>query len=173
MPNSRYGGYQYETSPRKLKPEYKPNKKEDVKKKSTTINKNKVNKKNKKKKHLKPQTKIVTYVVLGFVILLAISYRNSLITERFSKKEQLKGDLAVIEKENQQLEVNIQNSLNLSNIEKVAKENSGMKKLDSTQKRYVNLPKKDYVEPASEQVIIEEEKNWFEKVVELLTEKIF
>jgi hypothetical protein len=173
MPNSRYGGYQYETSPRKLKPEYKPNKKEDVKKKSTTINKNKVNKKNKKKKHLKPQTKIVTYVVLGFVILLAISYRNSLITERFSKKEQLKSDLAVIEKENQQLEVNIQNSLNLSNIEKAAKENSGMKKLDSTQKRYVNLPKKDYVEPASEQVIIEEEKNWFEKVVELLTEKIF
>ena len=130
-------------------------------------------KKNKKKKHLKPQTKIVTYVVLGFVILLAISYRNSLITERFSKKEQLKSDLAVIEKENQQLEVNIQNSLNLSNIEKAAKENSGMKKLDSTQKRYVNLPKKDYVEPASEQVIIEEEKNWFEKVVELLTEKIF
>ena len=122
MPNSRYGGYQYETSPRKLKPEYKPNKKEDVKKKSTTINKNKVNKKNKKKKHLKPQTKIVTYVVLGFVILLAISYRNSLITERFSKKEQLKSDLAVIEKENQQLEVNIQNSLNLSNIEKAAKE---------------------------------------------------
>ena len=58
-------------------------------------------------------------------------------------------------------------------IEKAAKENSGMKKLDSTQKRYVNLPKKDYVEPASEQVIIEEEKNWFEKVVELLTEKIF
>ena len=49
MPNSRYGGYQYETSPRKLKPEYKPNKKEDVKKKSTTINKNKVNKKNKRK----------------------------------------------------------------------------------------------------------------------------
>lgn len=173
MPNSRYGGYQYETSPRKLKPEYKPNKKEDVKKKSTTINKNKVNKKNKKKKHLKPQTKIVTYVVLGFVILLAISYRNSLITERFSKKEQLKSDLAVIEKENQQLEVNIQNSLNLSNIEKAAKENSGMKKLDSTQKRYVNLPKKDYVEPASEQVIIEEEKNWFEKVIELLTEKYF
>lgn len=53
MPNSRYGGYQYETSPRKLKPEYKPNKKEDVKKKSTTINKNKVNKKNKKKKTFK------------------------------------------------------------------------------------------------------------------------
>ena len=71
------------------------------------------------------------------------------------------------------MEVNIQNSLNLSNIEKVAKENSGMKKLDATQKHYVNLPKKDYVEPASEQIIIEEEKNWFEKIIEVLTEKIF
>ena len=116
---------------------------------------------------------MVSYVLLGFVILLAISYRNSLITESFNKKEQLKSDLAVIEKENQQLEVNIQNSLNLSNIEKAAKENSGMKKLDATQKHYVNLPKKDYVEPASEQIIIEEEKNWFEKIIEVLIEKIF
>ena len=170
MPNSRYGGYQYETSPRKLKPEYKPNKKEDVKKKSTTINKNKVNKKNKKKKHLKPQTKIVTYVLLGFVILLAISYRNSLITERFSKKEQLKSDLAVIEKENQQLEVNIQNSLNLSNIEKAAKENSGMKKLDSTQKRYVNLPKKDeLIERISKNLSDDEINNEFENSTFVLT----
>ena len=62
---------------------------------------------------------------------------------------------------------------NLSNIEKAAKENSGMKKLDATQKHYVNLPKKDYVEPASEQIIIEEEKNWFEKIIEVLIEKIF
>ncbi len=47
------------------------------------------------------------------------------------------------------------------------------KKLDSTQKKDMLIYlKKDYVEPASEQVIIEEEKNWFEKkVVELLTEK--
>ena len=161
--------YQYETSPRKLKPEYEPIKNDDVKKKSSTLKQ-----KNKKsQKQAKLEVKTIMYIVIGFAILFAISYRNSLITESFNKKEQLKSDLAVIEKENQQLEVNIQNSLNLSNIEKAAKENSGMKKLDATQKHYVNLPKKDYVEPASEQIIIEEEKNWFEKIIEVLTEKIF
>ena len=180
MPNSRYSGYQYETSPRKIKPEYEPQQKKKNSNKTGNNNKNKTSTAKKKttsantkrKKHVNSQVKVVSYVLLGFVILLAISYRNSLITESFNKKEQLKSDLAVIEKENQQLEVNIQNSLNLSNIEKAAKENSGMKKLDATQKHYVNLPKKDYVEPASEQIIIEEEKNWFEKIIEVLIEKI-
>ncbi len=179
MPNSNYGKYQYETSPRKVKPEYEPQRKRDNISKTTTTNKNKpkiVEKKkvnSNKKKHINQQIKVVEYVILGFIILLAISYRNSLITESFNKKEQLKSDLAVIEKENQQLEVNIQNALNLSNIEKAAKENLGMKKLDSTQKRYVSLPKKDYVEPASEQITTSEEKPWFEKIIEILTEKIF
>ena len=39
-----------------------------------------------------------------------------------------------------------------------------MKKLDESQKVYVNLPKKDYVEPASEQVVVTEEKAWYEKL---------
>lgn len=38
----------------------------------------------------------------------------------------------------------------------------GMKKLDDSQKVYVSLPKKDYVETASEQVVVTEEQNWFE-----------
>ncbi len=29
----------------------------------------------------------------------------------------------------------------------------------------MDLPKKDYIEPATEEVVIEEDKNWFEKVV--------
>ena len=131
MPNSRYSGYQYETSPRKIKPEYEPQQKKKNSNKTGNNNKNKTSTAKKKttsantkrKKHVNSQVKVVSYVLLGFVILLAISYRNSLITESFNKKEQLKSDLAVIEKENQQLEVNIQNSLNLSNIEKAAKEN--------------------------------------------------
>ena len=44
-----------------------------------------------------------------------------------------------------------------------------MQKLDDTQKIYVSLPKKDYVEPASEQVVVEEEKNWFESIIEKIT----
>ena len=41
-----------------------------------------------------------------------------------------------------------------------------MQKLDNSQKVYVSLDKEDYVEPASEEVIMEEEKNWFEQLLD-------
>ena len=84
-----------------------------------------------------------------FAVLFAISYRNSLINENFAKIKTLKSDLAVIQKENGQLEINIENSLNLQNVEQSAKELLGMQKLNSSQSVYVNLPKEDYVEPAT------------------------
>ena len=39
-----------------------------------------------------------------------------------------------------------------------------MQKLSSKQTVYINLPKKDYVEQRTEEVIIEEEKNIFETI---------
>jgi len=169
MPSSRYSGYQYETSPKKLKPEYETKKNPYSKKKTATLNK-----KNKQQNVAKssPQAKFVLYTVIGFMILFAISYRNSLINETFTKKEKLKNDLAVIQKENEQLEVNIQNSLNLNNVEKSAKELLGMRKLDNLQKRYVNLPKQDYIEPAGEEIVINQNENWFEKIVNGLLKSI-
>lgn len=162
--------YQYETSPRKLNPEYETGKKQNSKKKNTVLNKKQP--KAKTKKYIKSHTKIVLYVVIGFAILFAISYRNSLITESFNTKEDLKKQLSSLQKENAQLEINIQSSLNLSNIEKSASSMLGMKKLDETQKIYVSLPKKDYIEPASEQVVVEEETNWFEKMLDSITDFI-
>ena len=106
-----------------------------------------------------------------FASLLVISYRNSQINEKFNANAALKTKLASIEKENEQLKVNLENSLNLSNIEKTAKEKLGMQKLDSTQKVYVSLDKKDYVEPASEEVVIEEDTNWFQKLLNTLLGK--
>ena len=163
--NPARAGYQYETSPRKLKPEYEPQKNPYSKKKSSTLKQ----KKTKEKRKLKPKARAIFYILAGFTILFAISYRNSLITENFNHKEELKQELSVLQKENAQLQINIQNSLNLSNIEKSANSKLGMQKLDDTQKIYVSLPKKDYVEPASEQVVVEEEKNWFESIIEKIT----
>ncbi len=159
--------YQYETSPRKLKPEYEPKKNPYAKKKSSTLKQKK--QKVQEKKHIKPNVKAVLYVLIGFTILFAISYRNSLITASFNETEDLKKQLGSLQKENAQLEINIQNSLNLRNIEKSASSMLGMKKLDESQKVYVNLPKKDYVEPASEQVVITEEKTWYEKLWDNIT----
>ena len=153
--------YQYETSPRKLRPEEQP-----LKRKNTTKKKSTAKQKNTKSNQ---QIKTIMYIIAGFAILFAISYRNSLITASFNQKESLKKQLSTLQKENAQTEINIQTSLNLSNIEKSASSMLGMKKLDDSQKVYVSLPKKDYVETASEQVVVTEEQNWFEKLIENIT----
>lgn len=169
MANYRYSRYQYETSPRKLEPEYEPIKENYKKRKTTNVKKKQ--EKVQPKRHIKKQIKVVTYVCLIFASLLVISYRNSLINESFNENEGIKSDLAAIEKENEQLRVNLENSLNLSNIEKLAEEKLGMQKLDNSQKVYVSLDKKDYVESAVEEVVIQENQNWFEKILNTLLGK--
>ena len=70
--------------------------------------------------------------------------------------QELKEELAQIEKQNAQLEVAIENGMNLNNLEQEAKTQLGMQKLNSKQTIYATLPKTDYIEPASEQVVIGE-----------------
>lgn len=174
----RQVNYQYETSPRKVKPEYeqrknpysKKKKASTLKKKNQPTNNQNKNNQSKNKKRLKSHVKTALYILVGFTILFAISYRNSLITESFNRKENFKNQLSVLQKENAQLEISIQNSLNLANIEKSASELLGMKKLDDSQKVYVTLPKKDYVQPASEQVLVAEETSWYEKLINSIME---
>jgi len=116
------------------------------------------------KASVKARLKIVMFLVAGFSVLFAISYQNSLISESFNRKEQYKKEMEALSKTNQQIEVSIENNLNLNNIEQTAKEQIGMQKLSNNQKIYVNLPKQDFVAPASEQVVIEENQNFFQKL---------
>ena len=164
MANYRTSGYQYETSPRKLEPEYRPEKNPYSKKKSGALKNKDVKQKEKPRNQVKERLKLVINIAMIFSALFVISYRNSKINESFNKNADLKQSLAVTQKENEQLQVNIENSLNLSNIEKIAKEKLGMQKLDNSQKVYVSLPKKDYIEPAVEKVTIEENQNIFQKI---------
>lgn len=168
MAYQRYQGYQYETSPRKLQPEYEPIKKPYQKKKSSVRKENITKSKSQTKKSIKEKRRAMMYIAIGFAILFAISYRNSLITENFNKKENLKENLSAIEKENEQLKINIENSLNLNNVEQSAKEKLGMQKLDNNQKIYINLPKKDYVESATQDVVKTEDTNVFQKIIKEL-----
>ena len=124
------------------------------------------------KASIKPKLKIVMLLIAGFSVLFAISYQNSLINESFNKKEQYKKEAEALSKTNQQMEVNIENSLNLNNIEQVAKEKIGMQKLSNNQKIYVKLPKQDYVAPAAEQVVIEEDTGFWGKIVKGFTKAL-
>ena len=158
--------YQYETSPRKLEPRYKntPNNKNN--KKKLEVIKNEPNKKAgiSKKEQARRRRSQICSVLVVFALLVMISYRNSLITEEFKSIQNLKSDLTNIEKENKQLEVSIEGSLNLTKIEKIALEQLGMQKQTVEQTIYTELPKEDYVEAGTED---EEEQSWFQKILNI------
>ena len=167
-------GYQYGTSPRKLEPEYKPNKKrKNVKKQAPknihkTIQRQNIQlSKEQKSKNIKHA---ITVLAL-FVLLFTISYRNSLINENFKKVQNLKENLALIKKENEQLQVSIENGLNLNNLEQEAKEKLGMQKLTNKQTEYISLPKKDYVEPANDEIEIQNDDNIIKKILNKIFNK--
>lgn len=167
--------YQYETSPRKLEPDYKPSKKNN-KSSNKKNNKAKLKKTNlqiKKEKEIlqkKLKFKVIIYVLVLFAAFFVITYRNSQIDESFMKVKSMQSDLALLQKENEQLKVNIENSFNLSTIEQQAKELLGMQKLDNSQKEYISLPKKDFVEPVSEKIIFQDGSDtWYEKLLRVIT----
>lgn len=193
MPNRQYS-YQYETSPRKIKPDYnKP------KKNAPQYNKSKTKTKPKSKQNVKPKikkpdekaikntvkkqdnqtaknvqiekTKVAVFFksALLFGIVFFMIFMNTRLSESITQIQNLKAQITEIQKENDQLEINIQNNINLNNIEQAAKELLGMQKLSSKQTFYINLPKKDYVEPKTEKVIIEEENT---SVLENIIEKV-
>lgn len=156
-----YSRYEYETSPRKLEPDYDVPQKKQAKPKAK---KKKSLSKKQQKAIKKKKIKTTMWVILGFAIVFLISSRNAKIDENFAQVRELKEELAAIEKENAQLEVSIESSLNLTNIKQQAKSLLGMQELTNRQTVYIELPKTDYIEPAAEDVIIEEEKGFFEKI---------
>ena len=156
MAMQRYMKYQYETSPRKLQPEYRPVRKK-YPTKSTAPKKKVSNSTKVTAAQRRVRKRLIIALFIIFASIFTISYRSSQIDEAFTKGEEMKQSYLAIEKENDQLKVDIENSLNYNNIEQAAKEMLGMQKLSNKQTIYVNLPKKDYIQAATEGVVIEDE----------------
>lgn len=149
--------YEYETSPRKYRDPYIDTARA-VKNKAKTKTKAKVKEVNK--------IKIYSYIVLVFAMFAVISFRNSVINETYNQKESLKSQVLAAEKENEQLRINIENNLNLENIQKRATEELGMQKSSNSQKVYINLEKKDYIETGKDKIILEDSRPWIVQVVD-------
>lgn len=165
--------YQYETSPRKLEPDYTRKSKQRPKRKQLKVVENMPRQQIKVSKEQRKRQLRTTVTVVGlFLLLLTISCRNSQIDKQFDKIQDQKKQLAALQKENEQLNVSIQNSVNISIIEKVAKEELGMQKLSSKQTVYITLPKKDYVETAAEKVVINEPQTWWQKITTKINDLI-
>ena len=149
--------YEYETSPRKYREPYIDTAKA-VKNKAKAKTKAKVKEVNK--------IKIYSYIALIFAMFAVISFRNSLINETYNQKESLKAQVSAAEKENEQLRINIENNLNLENIQRRATEELGMQKSSNSQKVYINLEKKDYIETGKDKIILEDRRPWIVQVVD-------
>lgn len=159
--------YQYGTNPRKVDTDYSKSNKSISKRKTLKVVEDLPRQSVKlTSDERKKQVKMTFTVIALFLLLVTISCRNSQIDRKFNNIQEQKKQLATLQKENEQLRVNIENSQNLSNVEKVARDELGMQKLSSKQTVYVTLPKKDYVQPAYEKIVIDEEESWWEKIAD-------
>ena len=159
--------YQYGTSPRKLEPDYTRKSKQKPKRKQLKVVEDIPRQQIKVSKEQRKRQMKTTVTVVGlFLLLLTISCRNSQIDKQFNQIQNQKKQLAALQKDNEQLKVSIENSVNISNIEKIAKEELGMQKLSSKQTVYIALPKKDYVETESEKVVKTETKTWWQNLAD-------
>ena len=169
--------YQYGTSPRKYEPEYTPrttrkttnkkatNKKDAQKAPIKSDAKKRIEKQRAKKvEERKSRTLQVVVVLAIFGMLLALSYREITIMEMFNQKKDMEEQLAVIQKENGQIEKSIkevESKLNWNEINQIATEQLGMQKKAGIP---IDLEKSDNVETKSE-FIKEEETNIIEKII--------
>lgn len=174
--------YQYETSPRKYEPEYtrrvtttktktsqtkkvapKGNAKKVAKRKSENL-------KTKKAEEKKNKFMQVVLVIAVFGMLLAVSYREISIMEMFNHKKDMESQLAVVEKENGQVQKSIkeeESKLDWNEIKRRATDELGMQTKVGTP---VNLEKADNVETYTK-MIKEEKTSVIEKIIEYFINK--
>ncbi len=159
--------YQYETSPRKYEPEYttrKTTKKQTPKVSKKEIEKRLEKERAKKAEERKKKAKQIIAVGVVFAMLLTVSYREIQIMEMFDQKKEQEEKLALIQKENGQVEKNIkeeESKLEWNTIKQRATEELGMEVKKGIP---INLEKSDNVETENT-YIKEDETSWLEKIV--------
>ena len=159
--------YQYETSPRKYEPEYttrKITKKQAPKVSKKEIEKRLEKERAKKAEERKKKAKQIFAVAFVFVMLLSLSYREIQIMEMFDQKKEQEDKLALIQKENEQIEKNIkeeESKLEWNTIKQRATEELGMEVKTGIP---INLERTDNVETENK-YIKEDETSWLEKIV--------
>ncbi len=154
MANRGYG-YQYETSPRKLEPDYKQTKKRKTTQKKANPTHKKVNKKKTKKKFkMSFEMKFFINSMLFFSIIFAIIACQALVEQRYKEKEKVKQEYNKLV-----ASTNMENEVN-SDIRMAASE-YGMQTKSAT---LINLETSDYIESSTNEEKIQNE-NIFDKIV--------
>lgn len=160
-------GYQYETSPRKLEPEYKrpPTKKKKSVQKKPSSGKKQQSKKNKAKKSKKKfklsfEMKFFMNSMLFFALIFAIIACQALVEQKYKEKETLKQEYnALLAKSNV--------SSGLEEDVRISASSYGMETKSAT---LIDLGTSDYIESSADEVKIEED-GFFAKLFHWIKEK--
>ena len=172
--------YQYGTSPRKYEPEYTQRrttkitaKKPEAKRASKKSDAQRRIEQQRAKKAQEKKYKIlqIAVVLAVFGMLLTVSYREISIMEMFNQKKDLENQLALIEKENGQVEKSIkeeESKLDWSKIRQRATDELGMQQKDVIP---VDLEKSDNVETSNKLLVEEEKTSLLEKIVSFFVNK--
>lgn len=118
----------------------------------------------KNKKNIAKNQKVKRKVFLGIVsfgVALTIVYRYAMINNMNMENIKLKKELETLNNSNAQLQLLAEQSINLSYVEKYAKENLGLQKPQNYQIEYINVNKQDLIDNN----VINENKNWFEEIL--------
>ncbi|MBP3337216.1 MAG: cell division protein FtsL [Clostridia bacterium] len=98
-----------------------------------------------RKKHkISPALKAVLLSLFAFSVLC----RGVIITDKANQISETKKELAKIEAQNQEMQVEIEKALDLSRIEQLASDKLNMRRPEKYQICYINLDRVDYVEKA-------------------------
>ncbi|NLY42442.1 MAG: hypothetical protein GX066_00375 [Clostridiaceae bacterium] len=90
-------------------------------------------------------------VLLCFGVAFFIILRYAAIAEESSQVEAYKKQLNQLKRNNEQMQVELDRSINLQKIEEIAKNRLGMRRPEKYQIVYVTIEKKDYAEVVYEQ----------------------
>ena len=152
-------GYQYETSPRKLEPEYRREKsvhKKSVKKKNNNPKRKKVSKKKKKFK-LSFEFKFFINSMIIFAVVFAIIACQALVEQRYKEKESLKKEYS---------ELLASKNLTGDSEEdiRILAAQYGMQTKSAT---LIDLGTSDYIESSGNRIKVEE-KSTFNKIMDFV-----
>lgn len=86
---------------------------------------------------------LVVIFLLGLVTLILYNYVK--INELTIEQNKLEKTLEQLESEEQRLNIKLESKLDLKNIEKIAKEELGMSKIESSQKEYISIDNADTI----------------------------
>lgn len=161
MANRAYA-YQYETSPRKLEPEYKktkPNKKKSVQKRSTQVSKKSSNKKKKTKQKIKLsfEARFFMNSIMIFITIFAIIACQALVNQRYKEKESLK-------QEYNELLTSFNGGIDSEDDVRFLASEYGMQTKSAT---LINLGISDYIESSKDEIDVEDE-NILNKIINLV-----